>query len=191
MKLHNPKANITDPNQSLQLLKEGNERFIKNGGMPRNTNEADRIATKDSQHPFAAIVTCADSRCSPELFFDQKIGDIFVLRNAGNVADNSVKGSLEFAVAVLKVPLVVVVGHTQCGAVYNAQASATGLPQFLQAHLDDIGAHLNKEAGPADCVDQNVAVQVAALKENPVLKEAGAMVVGASYDIETGVVKYL
>jgi len=191
MNLHDPKINITDPNQSLQLLKEGNARFIANGGMPRTTNAEDRFATKDSQHPFAAIVTCADSRCSPELFFDQKIGDIFVLRNAGNVADNSVKGSLEFAVAVLKVPLVVVVGHTQCGAVFNAQASASGLPEFLQAHLDDIGAHLNKEAGPDDCVDQNVAVQVEVLKQNPVLKEAGAMVIGASYDIETGVVKYL
>jgi len=106
----------------LEQLKKGNERFV-----------ADRLAAKDlgadrrrelakGQHPFAIVLTCADSRVAPEFIFNQGLGDLFVLRVAGNIADPFVLGSMEYAVEHLHVPLIVILGHTKCGAVDAALA---------------------------------------------------------------------
>ena len=188
MNLHNPAVTITDPQEALNLLKEGNARYVAGNGIARDTDANDRDATKASQHPFAAVITCADSRCSPEIYFDQKIGDLFVLRNAGNIADDTVIGSLEFAVAALKAPLVVVVGHTQCGAVHNAAAGTSGLPEKLQNILDGIRSGLEPNPEKEPSVDVNVANQVAILKANPVI--SGVPIYGAKYNVETGEVTF-
>ncbi|MCL2438602.1 MAG: carbonic anhydrase [Coriobacteriia bacterium] len=189
MNLHSPDVQVTDSNEALTYLKEGNARFVSDNLMPRNTNKKDLELTKDAQKPFAAIVTCADSRTTPEIFFDQKIGDLFVLRNAGNIADKSVLGSLEFGVKHLGVAVVVVVGHTMCGAVHTSHAGATGLSENLQAVLDDIRPHISHEGDKEDAAVANVKRQVEVLNKN---KEIGAVpVLGAMYDIATGEVTWI
>ena len=188
--VHSPDVAVTDSQIALNYLKAGNYRFVHDTTMPRNTNKIDRDLTKDSQKPFAAILTCADSRLAPEIFFDQKIGDIFVLRNAGNVADFSVIGSLEFAAGALGVPLVVVVGHTRCLAVYSACSGRKDFFPGLQALLDGISENLGNMADEEQAAIDNTHGQVEKIKANAVIRESGAVVVGASYDIATGKVTF-
>jgi carbonic anhydrase len=110
----------TTPATAWKTLKEGNERFV--AGRPERPNQSveRRASLADGQQPIAAIFGCADSRVAAELLFDQGLGDIFVVRTAGQAIDSAVLGSIEYAVAVLNVPLVVVVGHDSCGAVKAA-----------------------------------------------------------------------
>ena len=191
MKLHSASVNETDAQVALNYLKEGNERFVSNKCMPRDTNKADLELTKSEQKPFAAILTCADSRVSPEIFFDQKIGDIFVVRNAGNMADRSALGSIEFAVKHLKAAIVVVVGHTQCGAVHTSYSGATGLSHNLQAVLDDIKPIVSGASDAEAGVVTNAKKQAESIKNNPVIKECGAPVYAATYDVASGKVNFL
>ncbi|MCL2402710.1 MAG: carbonate dehydratase [Coriobacteriia bacterium] len=189
MNLHSPDVQVTDSDLALTYLKEGNARFVNDTPMPRDTNKKDLELTKEAQKPFAAILTCADSRTTPEIFFDQKIGDLFVLRNAGNVADTSVLGSLEFGVEHLGVAVVVVVGHTMCGAVHTSHAGATGLSDNLQAVLDGIRPHISCDGGKEDATLENTQRQVDVLKANATI--AKVPVLGANYDIATGEVTWL
>src|ERR1043165_1511302 len=107
------------PADALQLLKEGNFRFIN--GMPQHRDLLEEVThTKDGQQPFAAIVSCMDSRTSGELVFDQGLGDIFSIRIAGNIVTSHVLGSLEYATAIAGAKLIVVMGHTNCGAIKGA-----------------------------------------------------------------------
>ena len=190
MNLHDPSVAVPESKQALTYLKEGNERFVNDKTMPRDTNKADRDKTSGGQKPFAAILTCADSRVAPEIYFDQKIGDIFVCRNAGNIADQSVRGSFEFAAAVLGVKLIVVVGHSACGAVINAYNKASGLPDNLQAVLDGIQPNVAGSPDAEAGAWANVRKQVEDIANNPVVKEKGIPVVGAKYDIATGKVTF-
>jgi carbonic anhydrase len=120
---------------ALQLLKEGNFRFIN--GMMQHRDLLDEVThTKDEQKPFAAIVSCMDSRTSGELVFDQGLGDIFSIRIAGNVVTSYVLGSLEYAVAVAGAKLIVVMGHTNCGAIKGAcDGVELGFLTRLLAHI--------------------------------------------------------
>ena len=190
MNLHSPDAAVTDANQALTYLKEGNTRFTTDATMPRNTNKADLGLTAGGQKPFAAILTCADSRVSPEIYFDQKIGDIFVVRNAGNYADQEAVGSIEFATKHLGAPLVVVVGHSKCGAVFTSHDKVTGLSENLQFVLDNIRKNICDCSTKEEAVTANVKAQVEVLKNNATIKEVGATVVGAEYDIATGAVTF-
>jgi len=190
LNLHAPDVAVTDSKVALNYLKEGNLRFVNDTPMPRNTNKADLEITKDGQKPFAVILTCADSRTAPEIFFDQKMGDIFVLRNAGNMADPSVVGSIEFAVGALGAPLVVVVGHTKCGAVYSAFSGKKDFWPGLQTLLDGISENIKNSPDEEQGMVDNVACQVEKIKSNPVVKEKGATVIGAVYDLATGKVTF-
>ena len=105
---------------ALARLQEGNARFVANPVSSSKPTAAKRAETAASQHPFAIILACADSRVAPEIIFDQNIGDIFVIRNAGNLVDDHVQGSIEYAVEHLGTRLVVVLGHEHCGAVSAA-----------------------------------------------------------------------
>ena len=191
MNLHAPDVAVKDANQALAYLKEGNERFVNDKAMPRNTNKADIQTTSGGQKPFAAVLTCADSRVSPEIYFDQKIGDVFVVRNAGNYADQEALGSLEFATKHLGAPLVVVVGHSSCGAVFTSYDKVTGLSDNLQFVLDNIRKNIEDSPSKEAAVAANVKAQVEVLKANPVIQEVGATVLGAEYDISTGKVNWL
>ncbi|MCL2026394.1 MAG: hypothetical protein FWG92_06280 [Leptospirales bacterium] len=191
LNVHAPDVLVTDGKVALDYLKEGNKRFVNNELMPRSTNKVDIAATKDKQKPFAVVLTCSDSRVPPELFFDQKIGDIFVIRNAGNFADQTALGSIEYAVGHLKAPLVAVVGHSMCGAVYTAHSGATGFSENLQTLLSCVKANITGSATKEEAIGDNVKAIVADLKKNEVIKKENALVVGAEYDLATGMVSFL
>ncbi len=186
---HNPAEAIVDWNISLQLLKDGNERYVSNQGMQRDTNEQDRAALKDEQNPFAVIITCSDSRVSPEIYFDQKLGDIFVIRNAGDIVDATTLGSIEYAVEHLAVPLVVVVGHSKCGAV-TAAVNGGDFPENLQSILINIKESIKDETDIDRAIHENINAAMDKIKEDDVIKHEKAKVVGAYYNIETGKVEW-
>ncbi len=108
------------PDEALRALREGNERFVADAPFRPEIGSARRAATAKGQGPFASLVSCADSRVAPELVFSRGIGELFVVRTAGNVADAVALGSIEYSVAVLGSPLLVVMGHASCGAVAAA-----------------------------------------------------------------------
>ena len=111
-------ASIT-PTMALELLKEGNKRFVNNLKVNRNLLQQAN-ETSDGQHPFAVILSCIDSRTSAELIFDQGLGDIFSVRIAGNIVNEDILGSMEFGCKVAGAKFIVVLGHTKCGAVKGA-----------------------------------------------------------------------
>lgn len=111
--------NSITPSMALDLLKEGNKRFVNNLKINRNLLQQAN-ETSDGQHPFAVILSCIDSRTSAELIFDQGLGDIFSVRIAGNVVNEDILGSMEFGCKVAGAKIVVVLGHTKCGAVKGA-----------------------------------------------------------------------
>lgn len=122
-----PPAGHPSPAEIWEKLKAGNERFVSGELMHPNQNAARRSSLTDSQHPMAVIFGCSDSRLAAEIIFDVGLGDVFVVRTAGQVIDDAVLGSLEFSVDELKVPLIVVLGHDSCGAVSAAlQSTASG-----------------------------------------------------------------
>ena len=197
------------PAEAQALLIAGNARFVA-GERTRSTVTADdaseRAALAGGQHPFAAILTCADSRLSPELIFDQTLGDLFVVRNAGNVAEAIGEGSLEYAVEHLGVNLIVVMGHASCGAV----KAVIGGPANLPGHLVDIQgnmpglfafAELQRQGGTTSnvvvqaAVERNADDQAGALiAESPVIRARVAShelaVVPAVYHLESGTVQF-
>jgi carbonic anhydrase len=112
-----PAADQPTPAEAWQLLRAGNARFVTGDVRHPNQNAARRSSLTDAQHPMAVIFGCSDSRLAAEIIFDVGLGDVFVVRTAGQVIDDAVMGSLEFSVDVLRVPLIVVLGHDSCGAV--------------------------------------------------------------------------
>ena len=187
---HDPGELVSDWQTALQYLQDGNKRFVANDGIARNTNEKDRGILKDGQKPLAVIVTCADSRVAPEIYFDQKLGDIFVIRNAGNIADTTVLGSIEYAVEHLQSPLVVVVGHGKCGAVTGALSADHHFPRNLQTIIDTITSNITPGSDLDDAILGNINGNVARIKENDIVQETGAQVIGALYNIVSGEVTF-
>ena len=175
---------------ALQSLKEGNERFISGNLLPKDTYAEDRKALCESQHPFAVVLCCSDSRVAPEIIFDQKLGDLFVIRNAGNVVDEDVLGSIEYAVEHLGTPLVVVLGHSCCGAV-----TATCQGGDLPGHIVDIAQRIRPAISPCCCIDDNArrhAQRMTQLiEEDELIHHIGAKVVAAFYDLQSGKVEWL
>jgi len=190
MKIHQPRELIEDANAALQMLKEGNERYLKGQLIPKTSYSADREVLNNGQKPFAVVLTCSDSRAAPEIFFDQKLGDIFVIRNAGNVADKTALGSIEYAVEHLKSKLVVVCGHGKCGAV-TAACSGGELPPNIKHIVDHIMPAVKKGGDIEKVIHSNVAGMVEQIKADEIVKRLGAKVVGAYYDIHSGVVEWL
>lgn len=181
-----PNYAIGDADAALDMLREGNRRFVQNDLMPRTTNVADRAIIAEGQWPFAVVITCSDSRVAPEIYFDQKQGDIFVVRNAGNIADETALGSLEFAVAALGARLIVVVGHDACGAVIHAHAGTSGLPANLQGVLGRVAQNIPGSETYEAAIDDNVVSVVNTVAANEVVQEHGARVVGARFQIGSG-----
>jgi carbonic anhydrase len=189
----------TTPEDALKALIDGNARFMSNHPRyPDQTLEHIRALEK-GQHPFAIIVTCADSRVAPELIFDQGFGDLFVIRNAGNLVGDYELGSIEYAVEHLQVPLVMVLGHESCGAVKAfVDHEFDSLPNHIQRIVDYIKAEdemdtLVRNSGHfyEDAILCNVDHGVHTITASePILAEfvrAGKLkVVGANYDLGTG-----
>jgi carbonic anhydrase len=173
----------------------GNERYVADKPIHGSTHAARRGQVAQSQSPIAIIVSCADSRVGPEIVFDQDLGDIFVVRSAGNVVDDVQLGSIEYAVEHLHSSLIMVVGHERCGAV-KAAVEGGHAPGHLGAFLHHIEPAVETTKGMAgdkvdNAVAENVRNVVKQLKAaGPVVAEAvnsgKIMVVGARYDLDTG-----
>jgi carbonic anhydrase len=140
-----PTGAITGPAQAWNEMRRGNERFV--AGKPRHPRQdvERRAELAGAQAPHAALFGCSDSRLAAEIIFDRGLGDLFVIRNAGQIISSSVLGSLEYAVAVLNVPLIVVLGHDECGAVRAAIDSQSADAPLLPVHID----HLIQKIVPA------------------------------------------
>lgn len=200
------KPETITPEMSLQALKEGNIRFYNNIRINRNYSH-EMEATSGGQEPFATVLSCIDSRVSSELIFDQGIGDIFSIRIAGNFINDDILGSMEFACKIAKTPLIVVLGHTSCGAVKGVCDDAklgklTGMLENLKPALDSVSSPespTERNSGNIEFVNQvsqkNVELTIdQILKESSVLremKENGEIdILGAMYDIQTGEVTF-
>jgi carbonic anhydrase len=199
----NGKSALT-PDQALDLLKQGNRDFLADRPFEAPVGNRRRLELASGQAPFAAYVSCSDSRVPPELLFGRGLGELFIVRNAGNTVDTTALGSIEFAVGVLGVPLVVVMGHEACGAVKAAmdvvEKNAT-FPGSIGAMIEPIvPAVLASRGRPGDKTEQavraNVSRQVQRLRTaaEPILldpQRAGRVkVVGAYYDLDTGRVDF-
>jgi carbonic anhydrase len=190
------------PDAALARLVEGNDRFREGRARKPRQGTVRRMQTVEGQQPFAAILACADSRVSPEVIFDQGLGDLFVVRVAGNTAaERVVVGSLEFAVEMLGAVLVMVLGHADCGAVRGAIDVATKgeqLPGDIDAVVAPIVPVVQAMDGDGDdFVDTAVARNVQAVVETivavPIIGDrvaAGSLkVVGGEYQLASGAVE--
>ena len=195
------------PAKALELLQEGNQRFIAKQQVERDLNlQVDQTST--GQFPFATVLSCIDSRVPAELVFDQGIGDIFSVRIAGNFVNTDILGSMEFASKLAGTKLILVLGHTACGAVKGACDHAE--LGNLTSMLDNIAPAVEAITEPADAADRtsanidfvnavgtkNVELTIERIREeSPVLAEmeqAGEIqIVGGMYDIATGKVNFL
>lgn len=199
-----PPASELTPDQALALLREGNEAFLRGEQTSVLTSAQRRLELAAGQNPFAAYVTCSDSRVPPELLFGRGLGELFIIRNAGNTVDTVALGSIEYAVAVLNVPLVVVMGHESCGAVKAATEVVTAnatFPGSIGPMIEPIiPAVLQARNEPGDLLDNsvrsNVRRVVRQLRQgtDPLMLEpqrAGRLkVVGAYYSLASGAVDF-
>jgi carbonic anhydrase len=190
--------------QALQRLLDGNERFVTHRERYPDRGHEVRLRLAGGQRPFAVVLGCADSRVPPELLFDEGLGDLFVIRNAGNIVDGIVLASIEYGVAQLGASLVMVLGHERCGVLTAAVAVARG-GKDVDGHqwnlIDAVRPALDGVADDsADVVDDavraHVAIQVEQLRRSdPIVSRAvtrgDVRVVGARYDIDRGRVEVL
>jgi carbonic anhydrase len=196
--------NAITPADALKRLMDGNARYVGNASEQRDFS-AERAARAQSQHPIAAILSCADSRVAPELVLDQGLGDLFVVRVAGNIVSRDLLASLEFGVQFLGAPLIMVLGHSGCGAV-DAAITVLKTKAVLPGHLPELIAEIkpavlaSQKASSGDPLDnaiaENVRQQVAKLKNSaPIIQKSYAgkkiEIVGGVYDLRTGKVTLL
>jgi carbonic anhydrase len=185
-----------DPEAALAKLKEGNARFYSSKVSEGKPVAAEREETAKAQHPFAVILACADSRTAPEIIFDEVIGHLFVIRNAGNLVDEHALGSIEYAVEHLGTRLIVVLGHERCGAVTAAVASNTA-PGHEQSLVRDLQPAVEAAKGkPCDRVDnavaENARLVAARIRQEAELGEHAkeVRIVSAVYNLDSGKVEW-
>jgi carbonic anhydrase len=202
-----PKIEEVPREQLMDYLLEGNKRFAEDHPLhPDQTLDRLRELNR-GQHPVAAVVSCSDSRVPPELIFDQGLGDLFVIRNAGNIVGDYEIGSLEYAIEVLEVPLIIILGHTNCGAigafVDHDHDHSHVYSEYIQKIIDFIDAEEEEKALPRDipnffekAVEANVLHGVHTIKKtipnvDSLIQQKKLRIVGAVYDLETGKVNIL
>lgn len=188
--------------ESLKRLKEGNEKYLQHSPQERRTKVA------QVQRPFAIILSCSDSRVTPELVFNQQIGDLFVIRVAGHVINNAVLGSIEYAIEKLGSSFIVVLGHERCGAVQAAlEVERSGKPYKGKDHIkdvvnailpaiDSIPIDMNENKAMKKAVRANIKFVVEQVRTSrPIIekriKEGKVGIVGANYDLDSGKVTFL
>jgi carbonic anhydrase len=187
---------VVNPAAALARLKAGNARFVANPVSKGKPTAARRAETAQSQHPFAIVVGCADSRTPPELVFDQNLGDLFVVRTAGNLVDDHGLGSIEYAVDHLGTRLIVVLGHQRCGAVRAAMNSPTA-PGHVNSLVRDIqpaviAAKAEKGDALTNAVKANARLMAEKVRKQADLGEhkSEVRIVSGYYDLDSGVVKW-
>jgi len=192
------------PVKAIEILKKGNERFVSN--LRANRNLLQQVnETSDGQHPFAAILSCIDSRASAELIFDQGLGDIFSIRVAGNILNEDILGSMEFACKVAGAKAIAVLGHSKCGAVKGAcddvkMGNLTALLEKLKPAVNaETATTTNRNSSNAAFVEKVALLNVRhtirqILHKSPILKEmvenGEIAIIGGMYDVETGRVDF-
>jgi carbonic anhydrase len=193
--------------QARATLEEGNARYVAGQPLRPDQTVSRRSALAAGQHPFVAVLSCADSRVAPEVLFDQGLGDLFVVRSAGQVVDRAVLGSLQYGVEHLEPPLLVVLGHSACGAVKATLEAVTTKAKASGTAIDDLVAAIRPSIVEAEeigtdeksmldvAIALNVERVVESLKEDHVVGEAVAKrklkVIGAVYDLATGTLDWL
>jgi len=192
------------PGKALEMLKQGNRRFVSAKPLARDWPAQVRQTAK-GQYPFAAIVSCLDSRIPPEIVFDRGIGDLFVARVAGNFVNDDILGSLEFATKLAGAKLIVIMGHTECGAIKGAcDAAQLGLLTATLANINPAvtgvqGEFTDRSSKNAEFVqavaDMNVKLTMQTLRDRSVvlremLDKGEIRMVGAMYDVGTGNVTF-
>lgn len=197
-------------NEALERLREGNRRFVRGAPDPETlANREDRAALAEAQAPFAIILGCSDSRVPAEIVFDQGLGDLFVIRVAGNIVAPSQVGSVEFAAAEFETKLVVVLGHSRCGAVLatlnQLRRPAAAQSPNLRAIVDRVRPSVvslletdlaqDEETLVTRAVRANVRVSAAHLRHGSaileqLIRDEGLRVVGAEYSLDTGEVEF-
>lgn len=204
MRTHNKETQATTtPEMALDFLKEGNRRFVSN--LKYNRDLLQQVnETKEGQWPFAVILSCIDSRTSAELVFDQGLGDVFSVRIAGNVVNDDIVGSMEFACKVAGSKLIVVLGHSKCGAIKGAcnhveLGNLTGLLNKVKPAIEKV-EEANSQASGAEFVEAvahaNTLISLEEILErSPILREMyenGEIGLAAAYyQVETGEVKFI
>ena len=205
MKAHTAESQSTvTPEMALQFLKEGNKRFTKN--IKTNRNLLEQVNdTREGQWPFAIVLSCIDSRTSAELVFDQGLGDIFSARIAGNILNADILGSMEFATKMVGSKVIVVLGHTKCGAVKGACDSlqmgnlTTLLNKIQPAVYEEKTTEQNRTGKNMEFVENvatlNVMLTMERIRRESViireLEEAGQIkIIGGKYDVDTGAVEF-
>ncbi len=200
------KLKLMTPEIALQLLKKGNDRFVSGNMKNRNFLQQAKL-TKKNQHPFAFILSCMDSRGSSELIFDQGIGDIFAGRVAGNVVDKDQLAGMEYATQVMGSHIIVVMGHTSCGAVKGActDTKLGNLTQLVNKIMPAVNTiKQNAHTSTLDCDDtkninaiakQNVLNMIKEIQqESPLIRksieEKHVMIIGAMHDLSSGRVTF-
>lgn len=193
-----PVVSEMTPDQALERLMGGNQRFISGKPLYPAQDSSRRSEIVQGQKPFASVLSCSDSRVPPEVIFDKGLGDLFVVRVAGNSVNNEVLGSLEYGSSVLGAPLIMVLGHSKCGAV-DAALEGKPLPGKIPSVITPIEPaiqekHCKTDQEPLTCsIHANVSYVVHQLKNfdpilAPLIKAGKLKVVGATYDLATGVV---
>ena len=192
---------VLNPDQALQRLISGNQHYASAQFTHPNQMSKRRMELCSGQHPFATIIGCSDSRVPPEIIFDQGLGDLFIIRVAGNVVDDLVLGSIEYAADHLHTPLIMVLGHEKCGAVTATVEGGEAHHGHFDAFMKAIKPAVDKvKALSGDKVDNAVRANVKRVVEqlkssNPILaelvKEGKLKIVGARYDLDTGLVDIL
>lgn len=196
---------VLTPDLIIDILKKGNERFVNNIKAHRNLLEQVN-ETSSGQYPFAAILSCIDSRTSAELIFDQGLGDIFSIRIAGNILNEDILGSMEFACKIAGSKLIVVLGHTNCGAIIGACDNVkighiTSLIDKIKPSIEIETQTVNERNGKNIKFVENVSVNNVILtvegirRRSPILSvmenDKQIKIIGGMYDVETGKVKFL
>lgn len=192
------------PEVALDILKKGNERFVNNLRVQRNLL-SQRNETSNGQYPFAAILSCMDSRTSAELVFDQGLGDIFSIRIAGNVLNKDILGSMEYAMKVAGSKIILVLGHTRCGAIAGAcdhvqLGNLTGLLEKIQPAIEqETQTTQNRTSKNEEFVTRvtklNVQHTIDEIREqSPIIaeleKDGSILIAGGVYDLDSGVVDF-
>jgi len=182
--------------EAMKCLIDGNERYAS--GAPRKGVTAEfRASLLDGQHPYAVVIGCSDSRVPVELIFDAMPGDLFVIRTAGNVVGPLDMASIEFAIMALKPPLVVILGHQHCGAVYTALKGGGDFSPSIQELLHEVlssAASVIRDSSHDKYEDENIRNTLSKITSNPYIakdiSENTVRVVAAKYSLETGKVTF-
>ena len=183
------------PDDALKRLMDGNQRFVQQKSEHPDQSPARMKDVAQAQHPFATVLSCADSRVTPEILFDEGIGDLFDIRVAGNIVTPEVLGSLEYAIAILGTPVMMVLGHERCGAV-TAAVQGERLPGHMDSFVKAINPVISKTKGEAgdpvnNAVIANVQYQIEKLKQSSTIlsgrsQDGKLKIVGGRYDLDTG-----